>query len=144
MCSVALVMSDSCTVAHQAPLSMGFSRQEYWSGLPSSPPGDLPNPGIKLQSPASSAPQADSLPLSLEKRTTTLFGSWTILVFVCLLYKQCNICQKKWCSKSPLMVFMICHLPSSLLIQTSGNTYFPICFFFFFCFKTVLIVLIFQ
>ena len=35
------------TVACQAPLSMGFSRQEYWSGLPFSPPGDLPNPGIK-------------------------------------------------------------------------------------------------
>ena len=39
------------TVAHQAPLSMGFSRQEYWSGLPFPPPGDLPHPGIKLASP---------------------------------------------------------------------------------------------
>ena len=38
------------TVAHQAPLSMGFSRQEYWSGLPCPPPGDLPNPGIKSMS----------------------------------------------------------------------------------------------
>ena len=35
------------TVAHQAPLSMGFSRQEYWSGLPFPSPGDLPDPGIK-------------------------------------------------------------------------------------------------
>ena len=35
------------TVAHQAPLSIGFSRQEYWSGLPCPPPGDPPNPGIK-------------------------------------------------------------------------------------------------
>ena len=35
------------TVAHQAPLSMGLSRQEYWSGLPCPPPGDLTNPGIK-------------------------------------------------------------------------------------------------
>ena len=35
------------TVAHQAPYSMGFSRQEYWSGLPCPPPGDLPNPGIE-------------------------------------------------------------------------------------------------
>ena len=34
-------------VAHQTPLSMGFSRQEYWSGLPCPPPGDLPNPGIR-------------------------------------------------------------------------------------------------
>ena len=38
-------------VAHQAPLSMGFSRQEYWSGLPFPPPGDLPNPGIKPMTP---------------------------------------------------------------------------------------------
>ena len=38
------------TVARQAPLSMGFSRQEYWSGLPWSPPGDLPDPGIESQS----------------------------------------------------------------------------------------------
>ena len=47
------------TVACQAPLSMGFSRQEYWSGLPCPSPGDLPNPGIK---PRSSALQVDSLP----------------------------------------------------------------------------------
>ena len=40
------------TVAHQAPLSMGFLRQEYWSGLPSHPPGDLPDPGTE---PVSSA-----------------------------------------------------------------------------------------
>ena len=43
------------TVAHQAPLSMGFSRQECWSGLPCPPPGDLPDPGIEpvsLMSPA--------------------------------------------------------------------------------------------
>ena len=40
------------TVVLQAPLSMGFSRQEYWSGLPLPSPGDLPNPGIKPVSPA--------------------------------------------------------------------------------------------
>ena len=39
-------------VAYQAPLSMGFSRQEYWSGLPCPSPGDLPNPGIEPRSPA--------------------------------------------------------------------------------------------
>ena len=47
-------------VARQAPLSMEFSRQEYWSGLPSPSPGDLPDPGIEPVSPAS---QADSSPL---------------------------------------------------------------------------------
>ena len=46
------------TVAHQAPLSMGFSRQEYWGGLPFPSPGDLPDPGIKSRSPAL---QADTL-----------------------------------------------------------------------------------
>ena len=47
------------TSACQAPLSMGFSRQEYWNGLPFPPPGDLPDPGIE---PGSPALQADSLP----------------------------------------------------------------------------------
>ena len=45
-------------LAHQAPLSLGFSRQEYWSGLPCPPPGDLPDPGVEPRSPAL---QADSL-----------------------------------------------------------------------------------
>ena len=40
------------TVAHQAPQSMGFSRHEYWSGLPFPSPGDLPDPGIEPTSPA--------------------------------------------------------------------------------------------
>ena len=57
------IMSNSLrppwTVAHQAPLSMGFSRQEYWSRLPCPPPEDLPNPGIKPRSPSL---QEDSLP----------------------------------------------------------------------------------
>ena len=39
-------------VAHQAPLSVGFPRQEYWTGLPFSPPGDLLDPGIESESPA--------------------------------------------------------------------------------------------
>ena len=47
------------TVTHQAPPTMGFSRQEYWSGLPFPPPGTLPDPGIEPRSPAL---QADSLP----------------------------------------------------------------------------------
>ena len=63
---VCSVMSDSATpwsVACQATLSIGFSRQEYWSGLPLPPPGDLPDPGIKPVSLAhiSHALQSDSL-----------------------------------------------------------------------------------
>ena len=46
-------------LAHEAPLSMEFSKQEYWSGLPFPSPGDLPNPEIEPKSPAL---QADSLP----------------------------------------------------------------------------------
>ena len=49
----------SWTIAHQAPLSIGFPRQEYWSGLPFPSPGDLPDPEIE---PRSSALQVDSLP----------------------------------------------------------------------------------
>ena len=54
---VVVLVAKSCpslvtlwTVAHQAPLSMGFSSQEHWSGLPRPPPGDLPKPGIEPES----------------------------------------------------------------------------------------------
>ena len=62
------VMSDSATpwtVVNQAPLSLGFSRQEHWSGLPSPSLGDLPNPVIESRSPAL---QADSLPSELPEK----------------------------------------------------------------------------
>ena len=59
-------MSDSFqprwTVAYQAPPSMGFSKQEYWSGLPFPPPGDLPNSGIEPRSPALEADPLTSEP----------------------------------------------------------------------------------
>ena len=58
-----LTLATPWTAGFQAPLSMGFSRQEYWSWLPFSSPGDLPDPGIKLRSPAS---QADSLSSELQ------------------------------------------------------------------------------
>ena len=58
-CKECCLVTQSCltlcnprTVAHQAPLSMGFLRQEYWCGLPFPSPGDLPNPGIEPVSPA--------------------------------------------------------------------------------------------
>ena len=54
-----LLFATPWTIAYQAPQSMEFSRQEYWSGLPFPSPGDLPNPGIE---PRSSALQADTLP----------------------------------------------------------------------------------
>ena len=52
------------TVVYQAPLSMGFSSQEYWNELPCPPPSDFPDPGIEPKSPASPILQVDSLPLN--------------------------------------------------------------------------------
>ena len=52
------------TITHQAPLSLGFPRKDYWSGLPFPSLGDLPDPGIELVTPVSLALQADSLLLS--------------------------------------------------------------------------------
>ena len=60
---ICLTLATPWTVAFQASLSMGFSRQEYWSGLPLPSPGDLPNPGIK---PGSPVLQADSLLTELQ------------------------------------------------------------------------------
>ena len=62
MAKLCLALATPWTVAHQAPLSMGFSRQEYWSGLPFPSPGDLPNSGVE---PRSSALQVDSLPTEI-------------------------------------------------------------------------------
>ena len=74
------VMSDCAkprTVAHQAPLSMGFSRQEYRGGLPCPSPGDLPNLGIEARSPIF---QVDSLPSELPgKPMNTGVGSLSLL-----------------------------------------------------------------
>ena len=64
MCLVAqlcLTLQTTQTVAHQAPLSMGFPRQEYWSGFLRPPPGALSDPGVESASPVSTTLQADSL-----------------------------------------------------------------------------------
>ena len=71
------------TVAHQAPLSMGFSRQEYWSGLPFPSLGDLPDPGIE---PGSPALQADALPSEPPgKPKATQIGDYSHEIKRCLL-----------------------------------------------------------
>ena len=62
------------TIAHQAPLSMGFPWQEYWSGLPCPPTGDLPDPGIKPASLRALALQAVSLPLVPRGKPVTVFS----------------------------------------------------------------------
>ena len=68
------------TVTPQAPLSMGFSRQWYWSGLPCPPPGDLPDSGTEPTCPASPALQVDSLPCEPPgKPKNTGLGSLSLL-----------------------------------------------------------------
>ena len=74
-CTYFVVVAKLCpthvtpwTRAHQAPLPMGFSRQEYLSGLPFPSPGDLPDPGIK---PVSPALQADSLLTEVPRKPIT-------------------------------------------------------------------------
>ena len=69
------------TVAYTAPLSMGFSRQEYWSGLPFPSPGDLPNPGIEPRSPTL---QADAL--SSEPPGKPVWSIWHLTAKWCLCF----------------------------------------------------------
>ena len=75
--SHAWLFSTLWTAARQPPLSMGFFRWEYWSGLPCPPPEDLPNSEIEPKSPVSPALQADSLQLSHQRNTlhVLLFSS---------------------------------------------------------------------
>ena len=103
-----LLVAQSClslcnprTVAHQAPQSMEFFRQEYWSGLPSLPPGDLLDPGIEPMSPAL---QADSLPsepsekpwgkrdakISEKKGKKKFPGHWNIFRIISKYFSDCG------------------------------------------------------
>ena len=88
------------TVAHQAPLSMGFSRQEYWSGLPFPSPGDLPDPGIKPRSPALQADALTSEPPGKPSSSDISYKSfkWTPL----RPYKTSTLLEKSTC------VFLMC------------------------------------
>ena len=71
------LFANPWTLAHQAPLSMGFSREENWSGLSCPPPGDLPNPGIEPRSPTLQANSLLSEPLGKPKNTGV--GSLSLL-----------------------------------------------------------------
>ena len=64
MLSYVQLFATLWAIGHQAPLSIGFSRQEYWSGVPSPPPGNLPDPGFECISLMSLALQVGSLPLA--------------------------------------------------------------------------------
>ena len=100
------------TVAHQAPLSMGFSRQEYWSGLPFPSPGDLPNTGIE---PGSPEMQADSLPSKpLGEVLNFFFGAHPAVRQTCLCFNS------SWSEQSrgfPSSLWPSCNLLSSHHLQ---------------------------
>ena len=90
------------TVAHQAPLSMGFSRQEYWSGLPCCPPGDRPSPGIK--------PESLLSPALANRFFTTSAPCEAPIVTVASLY-----CGSYWPGDGPGL------LPALQFFQNSGT-----------------------
>ena len=83
------------TAARQAPLSMGFSRQGYWSGLPFPSLGDLPDPGIKPRSPVL---QADSLPAEPQGKPKSMCCIYFCAV-PCLVAQSCpTLCNPTDCS----------------------------------------------
>ena len=100
--SCVLLFSTLWTVAYQDPLSMGFSRQEYWCGLPLPSPGDLPDPGIE---PGSLTLQADTLPS--ESPGKPLFQLiFSLALFSAYFQFSCPFLPKKWYS-FPTLTFLI-------------------------------------
>ena len=113
------------TVALQAPLSMGFSRQENWSGLPCPPPGDLPHPGIDPRSPASFASQADSLLLSV-------WGNFQIHIVFCFNLCKTDLVRAILCSNYKIgSHFSSSH--HSLLLRWFSKLLLPLCGYFMQC-----------
>ena len=107
------VMSDSFatsrTVARQAPLSMGFSRQEYWSGWPFSSPGDLPDPGTELRPPAL---QADSFyHLSYQGSPPNVSGP-------CQTYLGA---KEPWLRTNDAFLWQRCQIPWSWVMAYQGT-----------------------
>ena len=103
------------TVFHQAPLSIGFSSQEYWSGLPCPSPGDLPDPGIEPVSPVAPALQADSLRLSHQ-------GSPEIQVQFSSVAQLClTLCDPMSCSMPGLLVHHQLPEPTQTHVHWVGN-----------------------
>ena len=111
------------TVVCQSPLSIGFSRQEYWNALPCPPPGDLPDPGIEPVSPVSPALQADSLltepPGKLPVWLTT---SQRVLSFP---YRRESPCKRqplpRWWTQA---LWALCILRDTCLTQQSSGAFF--------------------
>ena len=111
------------TVAYEAPPSMGFSRQECWSGLPFPSPGDLPDPGIEPGSPALEADALTSEPPGKIKYFTRLITSIfiSLLPYLIILLHNCQdyLPQRiiRWCRLCLLLEYQIKHF------QTNNSAY---------------------
>ena len=97
------------TAARQAPPSMGFSRQEYWSGLPCPPPGDLPNPGIEPRCPALSHQESPyQMHINCVSRTRFLtqgFDIWGQIILCCLCTIGCFAASQASTREMPVAPF---------------------------------------
>ena len=132
------------TVARQAPLSMGFSRQEYWSGLPFPSPGDLPDPGMEATSPtlqADALPQTHlgSIPLAHSQPQTSVQymfepvsawvtreppGVWMRPLLWGKRLAQCRYLGNRWSPHSPLLSSLPASLASCSQDTMSNRTSF--------------------
>ena len=97
------------TVAHQAPVSMAFSRQEYWSGFPFPSPGNLPHPGVETGSPAL---QAESLPSDLLRNRFTEESSRNRLTERPYLLTE-NVCGFPYLQSHSQVALVIMNLSAS-------------------------------
>ena len=105
------LLATSWTVAHQAPLSLEFSTQEYWSGQLFSSPGDLLNPGIKPASPKSPALQEDSLPSEPPRKPHLKFKKvWPLI---------CSFKNHFWCTMASGRVSVLFEVREIITIFTA-------------------------
>ena len=125
-----LLFSTLWTVAHQTPLSVGFSRQEYWHGLPCPPPGDLPNPGIKPASPRSPALAGGFFPTNATWEATTscmmwpkkkkIKKKWNLVAGACVVYSGAHPYRNRtaWAT---IMQPLLPHSPQSPLFLSTPS-----------------------
>ena len=108
-----LTLATPCTVACQAPLSMEFSRQEYWSGLPFPSPGDLPDPEIKPESPAL---PTDSLPTELQREAQCPVS---VVLLLCGVMEKYDKSGRLICNNADLWTAWAASTPAPSVTPTS-------------------------
>ena len=125
-CCVGLFVTPQ-TVAHQASLSMGFSRQEHWSGLPFLSPGDLPDPGIKLASLTSHALAGGSFTTSIPQESLWYFVVVVVVFNKCLFLSLLAVSLDVRCLLGPVCKreqtkqYQLHHLWNQQIFDWSGT-----------------------